>query len=69
MKKPQNRKLFSGCCLCILKPYPGYTTHRRKESAACLILDDPVPAEGEPVLRENLEKQVNALGELLAKLK
>ena len=37
-------------------------TDRRKESAACLILDDPVPDGEEPVLRKNLEKQVNALG-------
>ena len=34
---------------------------RRKEDAACLILDQPVPEGGEPALRENLQERVNAL--------
>ena len=35
---------------------------RRTESAACLILDQPVPDGGEPALREKLGERVNALG-------
>ena len=42
--------------------YDFLITDRRKESAACLILDAPVPDGEEPALREDLEKQVNALG-------
>lgn len=34
---------------------------RRKEGAACLILDQPVAEDGEPGLREALTEQVNAL--------
>lgn len=35
---------------------------RRKEDAACLILDQPAPEGKEPALREALEARVNALG-------
>ena len=41
--------------------YDFLITDRRKEPAACLILDLPVPDGEEPALREDLEKQVNAL--------
>ena len=42
--------------------YDFLITDRRREPAACLILDAPVPGDGEPALRENLAKRVNALG-------
>ena len=42
--------------------YDFLVTGRRKEPAACLILDRPVSGEEERVLRDDLEKQVNALG-------
>ena len=41
--------------------YDFLNTDRRKEPAACLILDHPVAGGEEPALREDLEKQVNAL--------
>ena len=42
--------------------YDFLITSRRQEPAACLILDQPVPDDGEPVLRERLAERVNALG-------
>ena len=42
--------------------YDFLITDKRKEPAACLILDRPAADGEEPALRENLEKQVNALG-------
>ena len=42
--------------------YDFLVTDRRKEPADCLILDRPVSDGEEPALREDLEKQVNALG-------
>ena len=41
--------------------YDFLITDRRKESAACLILDQPAAEDQEPALREALTKQVNAL--------
>lgn len=42
--------------------YDFLITDRRTESAACLILDQPIADGAEPALREALEEQVNALG-------
>ena len=41
--------------------YDFLITDRRKESAACLILDQPVAEDREPSLREALTEQVNRL--------
>lgn len=41
--------------------YDFLVTDRRKESAACLILDQPVAEDREPGLREALTEQVNRL--------
>lgn len=41
--------------------YDFLITDRRKESAACLILDQPVAEDREPGLREALTEQVNRL--------
>lgn len=41
--------------------YDFLITDRRKESTACLILDQPVAEDREPGLREALTEQVNRL--------
>ena len=41
--------------------YDFLMTDRRKESAACLILDQPSAEDQEPELREALSEQVNRL--------
>ena len=41
--------------------YDFLITDRRKESAACLILDQPSAEDQEPELREALSEQVNRL--------
>lgn len=41
--------------------YDFLITDRRKESAACLILDQPAAEDREPGLREALTEQVNRL--------
>lgn len=41
--------------------YDFLITDRRKESAACLILDQPLAEDQEPGLREALSEQVNRL--------
>lgn len=41
--------------------YDFLITDRRKENAACLILDQPVAEDREPGLREALTEQVNRL--------